>query len=152
MPSTCHQPDEVTCCGRWRCDLGRSRIVDGYFDTVPSVWHKEILVAMQRGVHVFGASSMGALRAAELHPFGMVGIGQVYEWYRDGTIDADDEVAVAHGPAEFAFAATVGLARRHQGRLQRGGICGHHLAGDGRRHSSRWRELITTSSGVFAAR
>jgi hypothetical protein len=47
---------------------------------------------------------MGALRAAELHPFGMVGIGQVYEWYRDGTIDADDEVAVAHGPAEFAFA------------------------------------------------
>ena len=79
-------------------------IVDGYFDTVPSVWHKEILVAMQRGVHVFGAASMGALRAAELHPFGMVGIGQVYEWYRDGTIDADDEVAVAHGPAEFAFA------------------------------------------------
>jgi hypothetical protein len=79
-------------------------IIDGYFDTVPSVWHKEILVALQRGVHVFGAASMGALRAAELDSFGMVGIGQVYEWYRDGTIDADDEVAVAHGPAEFGFA------------------------------------------------
>ena len=95
---------------------------------------------------------MGALRAAELHPFGMVGIGQVYEWYRDGTIDADDEVAVAHGPAEFAFARLVGLTRRHQGRLRRSGM----LPASSRRrwppHSSRWRELITTSSGVCAAR
>ena len=42
-------------------------IIDGYFDTVPAVWHKEILYAMERGVHVFGASSIGALRAVELH-------------------------------------------------------------------------------------
>ena len=41
-------------------------IIDGYFETVPAVWHKEILLAMSQGVHVFGAASMGALRAAEL--------------------------------------------------------------------------------------
>ena len=43
-------------------------IVDGFFDCVPAVWHKEILWAMQDGVHVYGTASMGALRAAELHP------------------------------------------------------------------------------------
>src|SRR5207237_10462224 len=41
-------------------------VVDGYFEVVPTVWHKEILWAMARGIHVFGAASMGALRAAEL--------------------------------------------------------------------------------------
>jgi hypothetical protein len=78
-------------------------IVDGRFESVPSVWHKEILTAMARGVHVFGGASIGALRAAELADFGMVGLGQVYQWYRSGVIDADDEVAVLHGPAESHF-------------------------------------------------
>jgi hypothetical protein len=41
-------------------------IIDGYFEGVPSVWHKEILWAMSHGISVLGASSMGALRAAEL--------------------------------------------------------------------------------------
>ncbi|MDO8943743.1 MAG: TfuA-like protein, partial [Desulfobacterales bacterium] len=44
-------------------------IIDGYFDRVPSVWHKEILWAMSQGVPVFGGASMGALRAAELETF-----------------------------------------------------------------------------------
>lgn len=39
---------------------GAIGIVDGYFQGAPSVWHKEILWAMSRGVHVFGSSSMGA--------------------------------------------------------------------------------------------
>ena len=41
-------------------------LIDGYFDGVPSVWHKEILWAMSQGIRVFGSASMGALRAAEL--------------------------------------------------------------------------------------
>ena len=80
-------------------------IIDGYFENVPSVWHKEILYAMKRGIHVFGAASMGALRAAELHPFGMEGIGAIFEAYRDGRIEDDDEVAVIHGPAELGYPA-----------------------------------------------
>lgn len=78
-------------------------IIDGYFQSVPAVWHKEILWAMTQGVHVFGAASMGALRAAELHTFGMVGVGQVFEWFRDGVLTRDDEVAVAHATAEYDY-------------------------------------------------
>jgi hypothetical protein len=78
-------------------------IIDGYFQSVPTVRHKEILWAMSCGIHVFGSASIGALRAAELFPFGMEGIGAVFELYRDGIFEDDDEVAVAHGPAETGF-------------------------------------------------
>src|SRR5215470_18896878 len=74
-------------------------IIDGYFDGVPAVWHKEILWALTQGIHVFGSASMGALRAAELHPFGMQGVGSIFEAYRSGELEDDDEVAVLHGPA-----------------------------------------------------
>ncbi len=79
-------------------------IIDGHFEGVPSVWHKEILFAMDQGIPVYGSSSMGALRAAELDAFGMQGVGQIYQWYRDGFIEDDDEVAVLHGPAEVGYA------------------------------------------------
>lgn len=78
-------------------------IIDGYFERVPSVWHKEILWAMSQGIHVFGSASMGALRAAELEPFGMVGVGAIFEAYRDGVLEDDDEVAVAHGSSAETF-------------------------------------------------
>jgi hypothetical protein len=78
-------------------------IIDGYFERVPAVWHKEILWAMTQGIHVFGSASMGALRAAELAPFGMEGVGEIFEGYRDGTLEDDDEVAVAHGYAETGY-------------------------------------------------
>jgi hypothetical protein len=78
-------------------------IIDGYFEGSPSVWHKEILYALDQGVHVYGSASMGALRAAELYPFGMVGVGQIFEWYRDAVVEDDDEVAVLHGPEEVGF-------------------------------------------------
>lgn len=78
-------------------------IIDGFFECVPSVWHKEILYAMSRGIRVFGAASMGALRAAELAAFGMEGIGAVFEAFHEGVLEDDDEVAVIHGPAEFGY-------------------------------------------------
>lgn len=78
-------------------------IIDGYFQGVPSAWHKEILWALSRGVAVFGSASMGALRAAELHSMGMIGVGQIFEDYRSGILEDDDEVAVQHGPAELNY-------------------------------------------------
>ena len=78
-------------------------IIDGYFDRIPSVSHKEILWAMAQGVHILGAASMGALRAAELSSFGMEGVGAIYEGYARGEIEADDEVAVAHATAEEGY-------------------------------------------------
>jgi len=88
-------------------------VIDGYFQEVPSVWHKEILWALDQGIPVYGASSLGALRAAELQCYGMVGVGKIYEAYKSGTyapydseaFEDDDEVAVIHGPAELSFPA-----------------------------------------------
>ena len=90
----------------YRAARGRPQaigIIDGYFERVPSVWHKEILWAMSQGIHVFGAASMGALRAAELDVFGMEGVGAIFEAFRDGSLEDDDEVAVAHAGPDFGF-------------------------------------------------
>ncbi|MGC3940126.1 TfuA-like protein [Roseobacter sp. EG26] len=80
-------------------------IIDGFFEGVPSVWHKEILWALSQGVAVLGAASMGALRAAELDVFGMQGVGNIYQAFRDGVLEDDDEVALLHGPAEVGYPA-----------------------------------------------
>ena len=92
----------------FRAALRRPRaigLVDGVFERVPAVWHKEVLFALSEGVRVYGAASMGALRAAELDAFGMRGVGDVYRAYADGVLEDDDEVAVLHGPAELGYPA-----------------------------------------------
>jgi hypothetical protein len=78
-------------------------IVDGVFFHVPAVMHREILLALEGGVRVFGASSIGALRAAELDRFGMVGVGRIYDLYQRGRIEGDDEVAVLHAEADLGY-------------------------------------------------
>ncbi|MBF5094697.1 hypothetical protein F1643_09645 [Azospirillum sp. INR13] len=88
---TIHRPDVIA-------------LIDGVFGQSLSVWHKEILYALHMGVAVYGASSMGALRAAECHPFGMVPVGEVARGYVDGRLTGDDEVALAHaGPEDGWF-------------------------------------------------
>lgn len=88
-------------------------LIDGYFEQVPSVWHKELLWALDLGIKVYGAASMGALRSAELAQFGMIGVGRIFEAYATGCFDPfpepfedDDEVAVVHGPAEIGYPST----------------------------------------------
>jgi hypothetical protein len=80
-------------------------LIDGAFAKVPAVRHKEISWAIARGVSVHGAASMGALRAAELAPFGMRGYGFIHRWYRATAFADDDEVAVATMPAELGAGA-----------------------------------------------
>jgi hypothetical protein len=75
-------------------------LIDGASDEGSAVWHKEILFALEQGVFVYGAAGVGALRAADLHRSGMIGVGRVFAWYRDGLVDADDEIMVAHAPRE----------------------------------------------------
>jgi hypothetical protein len=79
-------------------------LIDGSFGKVPAVRHKEILWALAKGVAVFGAASMGALRAAELAAFGMQGHGFIYRWYALTPLADDDEVAVAMSPPELGAA------------------------------------------------
>ena len=69
-------------------------IIDGVFHQNSAVGHKEILEVINQGVDVYGASSMGALRASELDSLGMTGIGYCYEQYASGAVDSDDDVAV----------------------------------------------------------
>lgn len=80
-------------------------LIDGNFEHVAPVWHKEILHALETGVAVFGAASMGALRAAECDSFGMIGIGRIYEDYASGRRVDDADVALLHGPAELGYPA-----------------------------------------------
>lgn len=69
-------------------------IIDGVFHQNSAVGHKEILNVIKKGIKVYGASSMGALRASELDTLGMTGIGYVYNQYATGEVDSDDDVAV----------------------------------------------------------
>ncbi|HEX4966295.1 MAG TPA: TfuA-like protein [Thermoanaerobaculia bacterium] len=78
-------------------------LIDGYYYSVPAVTHKELLYALDSGVRVLGAASLGALRAAELAPLGMTGVGWVFEQYHSGALDGDDEVAILHAAAELGY-------------------------------------------------
>ncbi|MFD1627792.1 TfuA-like protein [Azospirillum griseum] len=87
---TIHRPDAIA-------------LIDGVFGQSLSVWHKEILFALHNGVAVYGASSMGALRAAECQPYGMIPVGAVAADYAAGRLSGDDEVALAHAGAEDGY-------------------------------------------------
>lgn len=78
-------------------------VIDGWFDHRPAVRHKEILELLSRGIRILGASSIGALRATEMAPFGMEGVGAIFRAYVGGHLTADDEVALAHGPVEWGW-------------------------------------------------
>ena len=69
--------------------------IDGVFlhDYPPSpieVYH----LATRKNIELIGASSLGALRDVELEKFGMKGIGKIFQLFKNGILDADDEVAV----------------------------------------------------------
>jgi hypothetical protein len=117
-------------------------IIDGLFQETPAVRHREILWALYRGVQVFGSSSMGALRAAELAPQGMVGVGLIYHWYRSSALAGDDEVAQVLGPAELGFQplseALIEMRLTFR-RAQRAGIISADLR----------RELEACAKGLF---
>jgi hypothetical protein len=78
-------------------------IIDGHYQQVGAVWHKEILFALASGLAVYGAASMGALRAAECEPFGMIPIGSIAGRYCSGELYDDADVALTNGPAELGF-------------------------------------------------
>lgn len=78
-------------------------IIDGFYFQSAAVRHKEILALLKSGVHVWGAASIGALRAAELASFGMRGFGRIFQAYLQGEIEGDDEVALLHAPKDMGY-------------------------------------------------
>ncbi len=73
-------------------------IIEGVFFNRAAVAHREIIEALKNGITVVGGSSMGALRAYELEPYGMIGVGRIFEMYKKGLLESDDEVAVTFDP------------------------------------------------------
>lgn len=80
-------------------DTKTAGIIDGVFHHSLAESPKELIALLERGIRVYGSSSIGALRAAETHIYGMIGIGTIFQMYRDREIDADDEVAIAYDPS-----------------------------------------------------
>jgi len=78
-------------------------LIDGHYQQVGAVWHKEILFALASGVAVYGAASMGALRVSECEPFGMIPVGDIARRYCSGELFDDADVALTNGPAELGF-------------------------------------------------
>ncbi len=76
-------------------------LIDGVFFQDSAVAHKEILHVLEMKTKVIGSSSMGALRASELYPYGMEGVGEIYRLYMNGTLVSDDEVALIFDPVSF---------------------------------------------------
>ena len=83
-----------------RGDLYRDRerggtlfvLLDGVLIQEPALPLREIIDVLQDGATIIGASSMGALRAAECWPAGMQGVGTIYRLFRRGSLQSDDEV------------------------------------------------------------
>jgi hypothetical protein len=73
-------------------------IIDGQFLQNLAVSPLEIFTAIEAGTTVLGGASMGALRAVEMSRFGMIGVGTIFRWFRDGRLVAEDELAVAYDP------------------------------------------------------
>jgi hypothetical protein len=76
-------------------------IIDGVFFRESAVSPRELMDILKSNVKIYGSSSMGALRASELDRYGMVGVGKIYQSYRDGTLNSDDEVALSFDSEEY---------------------------------------------------
>jgi hypothetical protein len=76
-------------------DIAMVGLVDGFFlQDYPPTPIEVYQLATKKNILLVGAASLGALRAVELEKFGMIGIGKIFELYKTGKIDGDDEVAV----------------------------------------------------------
>ena len=69
-------------------------VIDGAFGNVLSISPREVVDVVRDGAVVVGASSMGALRAADCFPAGAHGVGTIFRLFKDRVISAEDEVAV----------------------------------------------------------
>ena len=73
--------------------------VDGVFlQDYPPTPIEVYQLVRKEGMILAGAASLGALRAVELEKFGMIGIGRIFQLFKAGKINADDEVAVTFVP------------------------------------------------------
>jgi hypothetical protein len=134
-------------------------IIDGLFAHTLAVSPREVVQVLRSGAVVIGAASLGAIRAAECAPVGMIGVGQIYSGYRARRLSDDDEVAVVTDPDDGYRAVTVSLVtiRAALTRLAGGGELSRRqadrvLAAASRVHfSERTWTAIVRAAGVNSA-
>jgi len=97
-------------------------ILEGAFHQSLSVWHKEIVWGLQiAGIKaIYGAASMGALRAADLANFGMIGFGKIFQWYFEGVITDESEVAAIYHQAQGRYVSLTTPLVNVRGALLKG--------------------------------
>jgi hypothetical protein len=71
-------------------------ILDGLFASTLAISPREVVDVVKDGATVVGASSMGALRAADCFPAGALGIGAIFRLFRRRAISSEDEVAISY--------------------------------------------------------
>jgi hypothetical protein len=76
-------------------------VIDGTYIVEPTLSAPEVRQAIGRGAILYGAASLGALRAVEFRTWGFQGIGVVYDWYLRGVTYRDDEVVAAMDPGSY---------------------------------------------------
>lgn len=117
-------------------------LLNGVFETAPAVRHKEILWAISQGVAMFGASGIGALRAAELSAYGMTGLGRIYDSYAAGHVTRDDAVAGVYrlsGAAPVRASEPLVNIRATIARAAAGGVIG----------AATGQQLESIAAGLF---
>jgi hypothetical protein len=117
-------------------------LIDGVYEHVPAIWHKEILYALSKGVRVYGAASMGALRAAECAAFGMIGLGRIYNDLISGTVQDDAEVAQLHAPPELGFLPLTEPLANVRATLA-------HCLGAGLITNDEYQKLLNAAGSIF---
>jgi hypothetical protein len=105
-------------------------VIDGQFFHEDALPPREVVDVAQDGALVYGASSMGALRAAECWPVGVRGVGVVYRLFRTGRLISDEEVAVATDATRGFRAISVALVnvRYAMAKAARSGLLGRPAA------------------------
>jgi hypothetical protein len=116
-------------------------LIDGVFEADPSVWHHELLAAHAAGVTVYGAASMGALRASEL-PGIVTPVGRIAARYVSGEWCDDSHVALLHGDAASGYRALtephVNVVATAEAARRRGLLT-----------PRRFKQLLAVSEGQF---
>lgn len=76
-------------------------LIDGYLRRDFPTWVKELCYIMVDGCRFVGASSIGAIRAAELWRYGAIGIGEIFESYKSGKTEDEAWVLLEFHPKTF---------------------------------------------------
>lgn len=83
-------------------NIGFVGFIDGVFlQDYPPTPIEVYSLLRKNNLTVAGAASLGALRAVELEKFGMIGVGKIFQLYKSGRMESDDEVAVTFSDDDY---------------------------------------------------